>query len=198
MIVADFLTDPRSEPARLLKMLDLLGKGSGDQLKRSEAFGEQAEKVARQLPAILRDSSFSSVELRTVLGWTSRLLQVRSGKYVDGPKRSKTPHSHGLPNRPPGNHLRPTKPQRPVSQSAPLRPAPVDSRAPEPPNWNARIQSLGWGNADRIVPVLLAELTGDIRREAAKAIIEKMGGKREFRAKKDKPWVQELFEAAGE
>ncbi|MEA2600053.1 MAG: hypothetical protein QOF89_1045 [Acidobacteriota bacterium] len=197
-IVADFLTDPRSEPSRLERMLDLLKKDSGNHLNRSGGFGEQARVVVQRLPSILKDPELSPAELRTVLGWTSRLLQVRSGKSEEGHGGSQRSPEHRRQDRPPVNQQRPTKPLRPVSRAAPPLPAPVVSSAPAPPNWEARIQGLGWGNAGPIVSTLLSELEGDTRREAAKAIIEKMGGKKALRAKKDKPWVQALLEAAGE
>jgi hypothetical protein len=187
-IVADFLTDPRSKPASLVRLLELLGKGSGNQLKRSGTFGDQALVVVQYLPAILKDRDLSAPELRSVLGWTSRLLKVRSGKNGEG---------DGPQPRRPANQMRPTKPLRPVSRSAPP-PAPAVSSTSAPPSWKARIQGLGWGNAGPIVSELLSELKGDTRREAANAIIEKMGGKREFKAKREKPWVKELFEATGE
>lgn len=197
-IVADFLTDPRSEPARLTRMLNLLGNDSGDHLKRSGSFGVQARVVVQELPSILKDTGLSAGELRTILGWTSRLLQVRSAE--GGGEHGAPRHAPGsrLPNRAPANQRRPTKPYRPPSRPASPPPAPAVSSVTEAPPWEARIRGLGWGNAGPIVAALLSEFKGDLRREAAKAIIERMGGKREFRAKRDKPWVQELFAAAEE
>jgi hypothetical protein len=197
-IVADFLTDPRSEPAHLMRMLELLGKGSGNQLKRSGTFGDQALVVVQHLPSILNDENLSPAVLRSILGWTSRLLKVRSGKNGEDDRRPPgLLGGGGLQPRRPANQMRPTKPLRPVSHPTPP-PAQAGPSAPEAPNWKARIQGLGWGNAGSIVSVLLGELKGDVRREAAKAIIEKMGGKKEFKGKKDKAWVLELFEAAGD
>jgi hypothetical protein len=195
-IVADFLTDPRSEPSRLERMLDLLNKGSGNHLNRSGSFGEQAHTVVQQLPSILKDPDLSSAELRTVLGWTSRLLQVRSGK--SGEVQGDSPHPPGTrPQKQPSVYQpRPTKPPRPVSRAAPPPPAPAVSSAPAAPSWEPRIRGIGWGDAGPIVSSLLSELDGDTRREAAKTIIERMGGRGAFRGKKDKPWVQALFEAA--
>lgn len=68
---------------------------------------------------------------------------------------------------------------------------------PPKPNWEARVRSIGHGNADHEVPRLLKELTGDDRRAAAKAIIERLE-KRALRKKQDKEWVRLVFEAAGE
>ena len=197
-IVADFLTDPRSETSSLARMLDLLKRGSGNHLNRSGAFSEQARVVVQRLPSILKDSELSTAELRTVLGWTSRLLQVRSGKSEEGHRDSQRPTGNHQKKQSPVYQQRPTKPLRPVSRSAPPPPAPAVSSTPAPPSWEARIRGINWGNAGPIVSELLTELVGDSRREAVKAIIEKMGGRRALRAKKDKPWVQALLEAAEE
>jgi len=194
-IVADFLTDPRSEPARLTKMLDLLKKDSGDHLRRSGSFGVQARLVVQELPSILKDKDLTPAELRTILGWTSRLLQVRS---VKGGGDNGGPRPPGIRPQAPPNQRRPTKPYRPLSRPVPPPTVPVVSSAPARPNWQTRIQGIGWGNAGPIVSNLLDELKGKERREAVNAIIEKMGGKRELRAKKDKSWVQELLAAAEE
>jgi CRISPR-associated protein Cmr6 len=69
-------------------------------------------------------------------------------------------------------------------------------RAPEPINWEPMIQGLNFGNAGDIVPRVLHRLSGEDRRHAAKVIITKLG-RRDLR-KKEKEWVKQLFEAAGE
>jgi hypothetical protein len=191
-IVADFLTDPRSEPARLRRMLDLLEKGSGNHLERSGSFGDQARIVIRELPSILTDKDLSPTELRIVLGWTARLLLVRSGKITGSQTKPKSQVIHPAP----ANGMRPTKPPlRPSSRPTPIPAAPA---APATPSWENRIRGIGWGNAAQIVSDLLSTHTGDTRREIAKAILEKMGGRREVKKKKDLSWVQTLLEAAGE
>ncbi|MFL6261120.1 MAG: hypothetical protein ACJ76Y_15570 [Thermoanaerobaculia bacterium] len=195
-IVADFLTDPRSEPARLSKMLDLLGKGSGNHLERSGSFGDQARIVIQVLPSFLRETKLSSTDLRVVLGWTARLLLIRSGKIAGGGGGPQIKTGSQVIHRAPANERRPTKPARqPSSRPAPIPAAPA---APAPPSWENRIRGIGWGNAGEIVSDLLSTHTGDTRREIAKAILEKMGGRREVKKKKDLPWVPTLLEAAGE
>lgn len=195
-IVADFLTDPRSEPARLAKMLDLLGKGSGNHLERSVSFGEQARAVIRELPAVLADEGLSPRALRIVLGWTARLLLVRSGKAAGGGGGSQIKQGSQVIHRAPANEQRPTKPSpRPSPRPTPIPAAPA---APERPKWEERIRGIGWGNAEKIVSDLLSEHQGDTRREIAKTIIERMGGRREVRRRRELPWVQTLLEAAGE
>jgi hypothetical protein len=192
-IVADFLTDPRSEPARLRRMLDLLGKGSGNHLERSGSFGAQARAVIRELTSVLADRDLSPAELRIVLGWTARLLLVRSKKSNEGPRIDPGPR---VIHRAPANGMRATKPHRqPSPRPASVPAAPAASVAP---SWENRIRGIGWGNAGPIVSDLLSTHAGDTRREIAKAILEKMGGRREVRKKKDLPWVQTLLEAAGE
>lgn len=71
------------------------------------------------------------------------------------------------------------------------------SSQPSKPNWEARVRSIGHGNADHEVPRLLKELTGEDRSAAAKAIIQKLE-KKVLRKRLDKEWVQLVFEAAGE
>jgi hypothetical protein len=194
-IVADFLTDPRSEPACLSKMLDLLAKGSGNHLNRSGSFGEQARAVIRELPRVLEDEELSPTNLRIILGWTARLLLVRSGMSERGRGRSQIKPGSQVIHRAPANERRPTKPLRQRSRPVPISVAPAASA---PQGWESRIRGIGWGNASPIVSDLLSAHTGNTRREIAKAILEKMGGRREVQKKKDRPWVQELLEAAGE
>jgi hypothetical protein len=62
--------------------------------------------------------------------------------------------------------------------------------------WQPMLQGLGFGNAAGIVPRILQGLSGTERRQAAKAIIEKLDPKA-LKKKKDKEWVQKLFEAEG-
>ncbi len=73
------------------------------------------------------------------------------------------------------------------------------NRPPEPERirWEPLVASLGFGNADNVVPRILDGLKGKERRDAAVSILEKLV-RREVRRRKDKEWVQRLFEAAGE
>lgn len=57
-----------------------------------------------------------------------------------------------------------------------------------------RLRSINQGNAATEVPLLLAELTGPAKREAATKLIEELHG-RWLRKRQDQPWVLELFAA---
>jgi CRISPR-associated protein Cmr6 len=67
---------------------------------------------------------------------------------------------------------------------------------PEKVSWEPMLQGLGFGNAGDVVPKVLKLLAGAERKRAANVIIERLG-RRELR-RKDKDWVRQLFEAAGE
>jgi CRISPR-associated protein Cmr6 len=72
-------------------------------------------------------------------------------------------------------------------------------RAPEPINWEPMIQSLNFGDAGDRVPRILQQVAGAERLRAASAIIAKLGRKKLREQKhRDKDWVKQLFEAAGE
>jgi CRISPR type III-B/RAMP module RAMP protein Cmr6 len=69
---------------------------------------------------------------------------------------------------------------------------------PAGPDWEARVRGIGMGEADRKVPELLKELTGEARRLAARALLAKF--KKNLREEKHrtKPWALKLREAAQE
>lgn len=79
--------------------------------------------------------------------------------------------------------------------------------APEPPppkkepitvSWELRVKAIDRANAgEATVPPLLGELSGEERRLAANALIKKLERKW-LKQRKDKEWVQNLYEAAGE
>jgi CRISPR-associated protein Cmr6 len=74
------------------------------------------------------------------------------------------------------------------------------NRPPEPEKikWEPLVASLGLGNAANVVPRILDGLKGEERRRAAVSILDKLVRRELRRHKKDKEWVQRLFEAAGE
>ncbi len=63
-------------------------------------------------------------------------------------------------------------------------------------DWSARIKGIGWGEADVQVPLVLAELQGDDRRQAALELVKGLGRKK-LLARSEKPWTRTLLEAAG-
>lgn len=71
--------------------------------------------------------------------------------------------------------------------------------APEAVNWEPVIRGLNFGNAGNDVPRILQGLSGEAKRNAASAIIGKLGRKPlRDKSRRDKEWVKQLFEAAGE
>jgi CRISPR-associated protein Cmr6 len=70
---------------------------------------------------------------------------------------------------------------------------------PETVNWEPMIQGLNFGNAGDRVPRVLQLLSGTERQQAARTIIGKLGRKElRDKSRRDKDWVKQLFEAAGE
>lgn len=65
---------------------------------------------------------------------------------------------------------------------------------PEKTNWEPKVNTLSFSNADDIVPGLLQSLSGDELRRAAIAIVGKLG-RQDLRAKhrRDKEWVKLVF-----
>jgi CRISPR-associated protein Cmr6 len=68
---------------------------------------------------------------------------------------------------------------------------------PEKIKWEGLIGKLNFGNAESEVTRILNSLKGNERRVAAVAIIERLTRK-EVRRRREKEWVQRVFEAAGE
>jgi CRISPR-associated protein Cmr6 len=68
---------------------------------------------------------------------------------------------------------------------------------PEKPRWEQDVARLQPGTATQEVPRILAVLTGEERRRAALAIIERLGRKYlRDKSRRDKDWVRLVFAAA--
>ncbi len=93
-LVADFMSSPAPDRSGLLKMLRLLKQGSGGHLERSGNFPDQAQAAIEVLDPFLEESTLEPRELKTLLGWTARLLLVR------GEKRRSPMASAGRPKAP--------------------------------------------------------------------------------------------------
>lgn len=75
----------------------------------------------------------------------------------------------------------------------------VGKPASEMVNWEPVIKGLNFGNAGNDVPRILQGLSGAAKRKAAGAIIDKLGRKAlRDKSRRDKEWVKQLFDAAGE
>jgi hypothetical protein len=84
-LVADFQARPEAEPARLLDLLKELEKGSGGHLQRGKTYVAQISLAAQSLVTEIERGDLSAQELRSLFGWTARLLDVKhSGKQQHG------------------------------------------------------------------------------------------------------------------
>jgi CRISPR type III-B/RAMP module RAMP protein Cmr6 len=72
----------------------------------------------------------------------------------------------------------------------------VRTVVPTSQSWAARLKGIGWGEADAQVPVLLAELQGADRRQAALELVKRFG-RRKLLTRAEKPWTRDLLDAAG-
>lgn len=79
-VVADFMSDPSPDPARLRKMLRLLETGNGGHLKRGGNYGRQVRAVVEEIGRLLDRGGLRPEEYKTLFGWTARLLLVRREK----------------------------------------------------------------------------------------------------------------------
>jgi hypothetical protein len=89
-VVATFISDPTADVVRLRKTLDLLEQGSGGHLKRGGGFGEQVHRVIAEVGRILAEGEWQPDELKSLFGWTARLLQVRREARTDGTRETQT------------------------------------------------------------------------------------------------------------
>lgn len=76
-VVATFMSDPSGDLSQLRQMLSLLERGSGGHLKRGGGFGDQVRMVIGEVGRLLDQGEWESADLRSLFGWTARLLQVR-------------------------------------------------------------------------------------------------------------------------
>jgi hypothetical protein len=93
-VVAEFMSDPRGDVERLRRTLKLLKAGSGGHLKRTANYAQQVETVADGLKETLADPDLTHEDLKSLLGWTARLLLVQAdvvAKPEDGRKAGKEP-----------------------------------------------------------------------------------------------------------
>jgi hypothetical protein len=102
-VVADFLSDPRADVERLRKTLRLLKEGSGGHLERSGSYAQQVKAVANGLGETLADHDLSPDDLKSLFGWTARLLLVRGV----GEERRPVPASTDQRGRAPGPKTQP-------------------------------------------------------------------------------------------
>jgi hypothetical protein len=122
-VVATFMSDPAGDIPRLRRTLILLKAGSGGHLKRGGGFGEQVHLVIQEVDRLLDRGEWEPKDLKSLFGWTARLLQVRQGNRA--PEREDS--------RPARDDRRDSRPGRP--SDPPRRPSSgrVEKKAPAPP-----------------------------------------------------------------
>lgn len=76
-VVADFQTT--GDLDRLRRTLTLLQAGNGGHLERGKTYVEQMNTVIAELEALLAEGR-SAAELKSLFGWTARLLVARQGQ----------------------------------------------------------------------------------------------------------------------
>ena len=76
-LTADFLSEPRPDRERLRKTIELISEGNGGHLKRGGGYGDQVRTAVIELRRVLEEKDWSDPELKSLLGWTARLLLVR-------------------------------------------------------------------------------------------------------------------------
>jgi hypothetical protein len=77
-MVAEFMSDPQGDVERLRQTLKLLKAGSGGHLKRTANYAQQVETVVDGLEETLADGDLTPGDLKSLLGWTARLLLVQA------------------------------------------------------------------------------------------------------------------------
>ena len=76
-LVADFMSSPRPDRARLRQTLELIGAGSGGHLLRAGGYGEQVQAAVEVLLPVLAEAGWDDAETKSLFGWTARLLQAK-------------------------------------------------------------------------------------------------------------------------
>jgi len=93
-IVADFMSSPHPDRERLRRTLELIQKGSGGHTKRAGGYGEQVKVAVDEITEALREN-LSDDELKSLFGWTARLLLVRRGLLAVKTKTDLRPGKSG-------------------------------------------------------------------------------------------------------
>jgi hypothetical protein len=75
-IVADFMSARDPDRDHLRTMLRLIQDGSGGHIKRGDGYGDQVRLAVREISETLQEE-FTDEELKSIFGWTARLLLVR-------------------------------------------------------------------------------------------------------------------------
>ena len=69
-LVADFMSSPRPDRARLRQTLELIGAGSGGHLLRAGGYGDQVQAAVEVLLPVLAEEGWGDSETKSLFGWT--------------------------------------------------------------------------------------------------------------------------------
>lgn len=77
-LVADFRAAPDLD--RFRRLITLAGKGNGGHKDRSNGYGEQLVQACKILSSFVGKTHLAPVELKSVFGWTARMLPTKGGE----------------------------------------------------------------------------------------------------------------------
>jgi hypothetical protein len=128
-VVATFMSDPAGDLKRLRRTLDLLEKGSGGHLKRGGGYGEQVHLVIQEVGRLLKREEWQPNELKSLFGWTARLLQVRQAPRNESGEDRQTRRPGHQDSRPGRSPQTPRVPRPPASIREEKKPSDKPFRA---------------------------------------------------------------------
>jgi hypothetical protein len=120
-VVATFISDPSGDVKRLRRMMTLLKDGSGGHLNRGSGFGDQARAVIREVGSLLDRGEWQPEELKSLFGWTARLLQVKQAPGRDIREDPRGQVSNRPDPRRPSRPLRPPRGPHPTTEKESAR-----------------------------------------------------------------------------
>ncbi|HEX3532155.1 MAG TPA: hypothetical protein VH988_34275 [Thermoanaerobaculia bacterium] len=100
-LVADFVSTPHPDRDQLRRLLQLVQAGSGGHASRGGGYGDQL-RLAAQVVAGVLDDDFSDQDLKSLFGWTARLLRNRQDETPETQREARPAETRGpKPQTPP-------------------------------------------------------------------------------------------------
>ena len=125
-VVATFMSDPSGDLPRLRRTLALLKQGNGGHLKRGGGFGDQVRMVIGEVGRLLDGAEWEAAELKSLFGWTARLLLVRQERRIEtGPESRTTRPDHQETRQDTGQRRAPQPPRGRAGREEKKSPAPT-------------------------------------------------------------------------
>ncbi|HEX7183981.1 MAG TPA: hypothetical protein VF756_19275 [Thermoanaerobaculia bacterium] len=125
-LVSDFMNEPEPDIRRLRRLLEMIEQGSGGHIRRGAGYGDQLRSAVREIRRVLDEGGIEGGDLKSLFGWTARLLLVRRENA-----RPEPPEHHS------GRGAQPSQTSR--------RPGPPRSeeRRPAPPPVSSKLGTVG-------------------------------------------------------